>query len=468
MTSFEEKELAILREAVDNAENRVGRNLIRSEHIQKIISIVEKFISKKNLVCYGGTAINNILPQEDQFYDKDTEMPDYDFFSSTAMNDAKELADIYADNGYTDVEAKAGVHHGTYKVFVNFIPIADITILPKELFKVVQKNGLTVNGIIYAPPDYLRMSMYLELSRPSGDVSRWEKVLKRLTLLNKNYPMKNPRCNNIEFMRGFEGTENDAEEIYNIVKDTSISQGLVFFGGYASKLYSKYMPPKYKRKFNNNNPDFDILSDDPLSSATIIKERLIAGGFNNVKIYKKPGIGEIIAPHYEIIVDKDTVAFIYKPIACHSYNVIHIKGKTIKVATIDTMLSFYLAFLYADRPYYDHDRIYCLAQYLFLVQNKNRLQQKGVLKRFSLQCIGKQQTLDDMRAEKQLKHDELKDNMDSKEYSEWFLKYAPKKTKNAKEGLKPHTKKTKKTKKKKISQQYKKNKASKKLIGVDL
>ena len=248
MTSFEEKELAILRSAVDKAEDKIGRKLIRSEHIQKIISIVEIFISKKKLVCYGGTAINNILPQEDQFYDKDTEMPDYDFFSANAMDDAKELADIYADNGYSDVEAKAGVHHGTYKVFVNFIPIADITILPKELFKVVQKNGLTVNGIIYAPPDYLRMSMYLELSRPNGDVSRWEKVLKRLTLLNKNYPMKNPRCNNIEFMRGFEGNKNNGEKIYNIVKDTSISQGLVFFGGYASKLYSNYMPQKYRKK----------------------------------------------------------------------------------------------------------------------------------------------------------------------------------------------------------------------------
>ena len=226
-----------------------------------------------------------------------------------------------------------------------------------------------------------------------------------------------------------------------------------------------------EKKFNNNNPDFDILSDDPFASATIIKERLMTAGFNNVKIYKKNGVGEIIAPHYEIIVDKDTVAFIYKPIACHSYNVIQIKGKTIKVATIDTMLSFYLAFLYADRPYYDHDRIYCLAQYLFLVQNKNRLQQKGVLKRFSLQCIGKQQTLDDMRLEKQLKHDELKDNMNSKERDEWFLKYAPKKTNNETELLKPYTKKTKKTvqtKKKKISRQYKKYTASKKLIGIDI
>ena len=71
------------------------------------------------------------------------------------------------------------------------------------------------------------------------------------------------------------------------------------------------------------------------------------------------------------------------------------------------MLSFYLAFLYANRAYYDHDRIYCMAQYLFLVQSRNRLQQKGVLKRFSL-CIGKQPTSEDMRNEKSEKFEELK------------------------------------------------------------
>ena len=35
------------------------------------------------------------LPLEDQFYDKDIEIPDYDFYSPNALDDAKELADIY-------------------------------------------------------------------------------------------------------------------------------------------------------------------------------------------------------------------------------------------------------------------------------------------------------------------------------------------------------------------------------------
>ena len=93
--TFEEKELAILREAVDKAEERSGKKIAQSPQIKGIISIVENFLRKKKLVCYGGTAINNILPVQDQFYNKDVEIPDYDFFSPHALEDAKELADIY-------------------------------------------------------------------------------------------------------------------------------------------------------------------------------------------------------------------------------------------------------------------------------------------------------------------------------------------------------------------------------------
>ena len=456
--SYEERELEILRQAVDTAQERAQKAIVNSDEVKKIIVIVEKFLQKKKCVCYGGTAINNILPTYDQFYDKNVEIPDYDFFSPSALEDAKELADIYAKEGYTDVEAKAGVHKGTFKVFVNFIPVADITDLDKELFKNVRKESISINGILYAPPNYLRMAMYLELSRPAGDVSRWEKVLKRLTLLNRHYPIENPRCHELNFMRDFEGIPGKQDEIYNTVKRAIIDQGLVFFGGFASTLYGRYMP-KSRRRQLQKVPDFDVLAEDPKRAATIIRERLVYEGIKKVKIVMKKGVGEIIAPHYEIIVDNDTVCFIYEPLACHSYNTIRIGKDVIRVATIDTMLSFYLAFLYANRPYYDHDRIICMAQYLFSVQSKNRLQQKGLLKRFSINCYGKQETLEDMRAEKAEKFDELKDKRGSKEYQEYFLRYVPGEStkKGDKKTLSKKKKQTKKRKSKK-KKQTKKNK----------
>ena len=447
---YNEKELEILRKAVDIAEKKQGFKVANSPEVKKIIKIVEKFIKQKELICYGGTAINNILPQEDQFYDKSIEIPDYDFFSTKALDHAKELADIYAANGYSDVEAKAGIHKGTYKVFVNYIPVADITHLDKSIFSAVKKEAIKVGGILYTPPDYLRMSAFLELSRPQGDVSRWEKVLKRLQLLNNNYPVKGLHCNNKLFQRSMED-ECLEGDIYNIVKNALIDSDVVFFGGFANAQYGKYFP-KSKRKIVKKVPDFDVLSNDPLKTAAKVEENLKKNKISNIKIIKHPHVGEIINEHYEVRLNDETLVFIYKPLGCHSYNILKSKGKKIKIATIDTMLSYYLAFIYANREYYDKQRISCMSQYLYEIQEKNKLNQKGLLRRFSLNCYGTQSTLESMRDEKSNKFRELKEKKGTKEYDEWFLKYTPlvktkSKTKTKKEDKKRKNKTIKKKKK---------------------
>lgn len=451
----DERELAILRRAVDLAQEKTGRKIVNTPEIKRMIEIVESFIRRKKLICYGGTAINALLPTQEQFYNKDIEIPDYDFFSPTPVKDAKELADIYYKNGYEEVEAKAGQHFGTYKVFVNFIPVADITLLEDKIFKNVKRESVQVDGILYAPPNLLRMSMYLELSRPAGDISRWEKVLKRLILLNKHYPLKGEDCGNVEFQRPLEDKTNQ-NKIYEIVKSTLISQDVVFFGGYAVDLYGQYLPKKDQRKINNY-PDFDVLAEDPYKTARILKERLNDEGYKNITIERMPGVGEIISEHYEIRVGRDTVAFIYKPLACHSYNILNTKGSKIKVATIDTMLSFYLAFLYSGLDYVDTskkhsraiNRILCMTEFLFKVQQKNRLAQKGLLRRFSISCYGEQPTKESILAEKADKFKELRGKEGTKEYEAWFLKYVPRDINKNKvdKKLNKAASKTKKTKK---------------------
>ena len=467
--TFEEKELAILRNAVDVAEERKGKELIQNPDVKKIIGIVEQFLKSNKLMCYGGTAINNILPIEDQFYDKNIELPDYDFYSYNAMEHAKNLADIYFKEGFEEVEAKAGVHTGTFKVYVNFLPVADITQMDKTLFNNIFKESMVVNGIHYCPPNFLRMAMYLELSRPAGDISRWEKVMKRLALLNKIYPLKAKNCDYKTFQRSFEEeNKNKEHDLYTVVRDSFIDQSVIFFGGYASELYSKYMTKKQQKMFLKV-PDFDILSEDPLNTATVLKERLLDFSIKNVQIIKKDGVGEVIAPHYEIRIDEETVAFIYQPLACHSYNTIKIGKKIIKVATIDTMLSFYLAFIYAGREYYDVNRILCMSQFLFDVQQKNRLEQKGLLRRFSINCYGKQHTLEEIRVEKSEKFEELKNKKNSKEYEEYFLRYVPsgsKKTKSNKKSKKNNKQIDKKKSKKKTKRDSnnKKNKNTRRVF----
>lgn len=473
--SFEEKELSILRNAVDNITSQAGKKIMNSPEISKIINIVEKFLRDKKRICYGGTAINNLLPINDQFYNKEIELPDYDFYSPEPLNDAKELADIYYDAGYTEIEAKSGMHAGTFKVFVNYIPVADITYLPKDLYKRIMKDSKTVDGIYYCAINYLRMSMYLELSRPAGDVSRWEKVLKRLSLFNKHFPLRGKNCDYDQIQRLFQygikktvlkggsiRLEDDLflnkieDKIFVRTKKSLINQGCVFFGAFANRMYLKNIK-SLKNKPVPQIPDFDVLSDSPEATARILKEQLTQIGIKQIKILKHDGIGEIIAEHYEVKVGPESIVFIYKPLACHSYNLIDFKGYKIKIATLDTMLSFYLAFLYGGRKYYNVDRITCMSEFLFRVQERNRLQQKGLLKRFSINCYGTQHSKEDIRGEKSKKYKELKDKRGSREWDWYFLRYVP-----HEENQKKFNKKKNKTKK--IKMKRKKSKNRKKII----
>lgn len=423
--TFQDCELAILRHAVDETETIQSQKIANSDEIKRMILILEVFLKRKECICYGGTAINNILPKFAQFYNRELEVPDYDFYSKNALADAKELADIYYRAGYEDIEAKAGVHHGTFKVFVNFTPIADITYLHPEIFDAMSKESIRVAGIRYAPPNFLRMNMFLELSRPAGDVSRWEKVLKRMTLLNQFYPLlPKLECSMVEFQRRMENNNPDSENIYLIVRNALMEQGVVFFGGYAASLYSRHMP-KHQQRLIETIPDFDVISEESDTCATIVMEQLEQAGYKKITSIRHPPIGELIPEHIEIRAGKETLVFIYSPIACHNYNKLHIGPNEIKVATIDTMLSFYFAFYYANQPYYNKDRIMCMTKFLFEVEQQNRLAQRGLLKRFSIDCYGKQPTLESIRGEKVVKYEELKHNRNSHEYEDWFLKYNP-------------------------------------------
>jgi hypothetical protein len=193
--------------------------------------------------------------------------------------------------------------------------------------------------------------------------------------------------------------------------------------------------PKHQRRIVQKIPDFDILAEEPRELCDAVVRELTAHKYTGVKYTKHAGVGEVISEHYDIRIGDEVIAFLYKPLACHSYNTIRVNGDgggggggggdSIRIATIDTMLSFYLAFIYANRVYYDTNRIMCMSQFLFDVQQHNRLKQGGLLRRFSINCYGKQPTLESMRFEKTEKYEELKGKRNSREFEEWFLRYIP-------------------------------------------
>jgi hypothetical protein len=429
--SYADCENLLLVQSVEEIEKIVGHEKVNMPMMKKIVEIVERFIKKKKCICYGGTAINNILPPEDQFYDHDFEIPDYDFFSDKADTLAIELADEYHRAGFKDIVAQAGIHYGTYKVFVNFVPVADITYIPTDLFQRLKKESIVVDDIYYCPPDYLRMSMYLELSRPRGDVSRWEKVLKRLNLLNKHYPIDNVNCTTeIMDVTVFDDTSKKSKSLlFKTVRDFCKDREAVFFGAFAYNYYSK--------KYNNTAlfseiPNYDVFLMDVVDVAPKLKEAIEQlGEFETVELFIQEPYIDIIGQRASIYVDGQKIITMYEPTGCHSYHDIRFGVGRLCIASIDTILCMYFIFQYTNEDPTIIHRLVCMCHYLFEIQRSKRPGKEEVLRRFSLPCYGTQHTLESLRSIKLAKFIELykykhrQSDPRYEEYNKWFLKYIP-------------------------------------------
>ena len=401
-------ELAKVKSAANHAKEVLGKQLVKRTSIKQTIDTVKQFIRQRKLLIYGGTAVNDILPTKDQFYDRHTEIPDYDFFSPDAMHDAIRLADLFFKRGFRNIEAKAGQHHGTYKVFVEFLPVADITDLNRTLYRILQSHATSIDGLLYTPHNYLRMSMYNELANPKGDVSRWEKVASRLIVFNKKFPIvAAPYENKLPML---------PKPIHDVLCSLADKHEAVYFGGHAMKEYGA--SPEW--------PQFYLLSNNHGQLA-----HLLAKSIPKATAVRKAAFGENIGEHYVVQWNKRIIAIVFKPTACHNYNLV--RGQ--RIATIDTIMRMYLALMYTDRPYIDIPRILSMAQQIYNMASTK----KPVAKRYSLTCVGHQPTKEEIMAEKQRVRKQFSSNVRSSIYNQWFLKYNPNHTSKKQSSSKPHT-----------------------------
>ena len=363
------------------------------------LEIVHQFLKDHPVMCYGGTAINNLLPPEDRFYNPETTVPDYDFYSKTPQEHAMILANKLSAAGVINVEVKPGIHLGTFKVFSDFEGVADITHLDADIFDRLWKDNVVVEGIHYVTPNFLRMSMYLELSRPRGDVSRWKKVYERLQLLNKHYPMtcplKVPR-------QDTEITESNRKKVESLLKNHNV----VLVGITASQIHEG-KTPKW------SSPITILAEPDTLAKLTKGKD---------IETHE----GSEILPSYTDVFDEDGDVFvrIHQTAACHSY---HEMASGIKVASIPTMLQFVLAYMYSGAQEDEITHLMCVAQRLVDLANEKEKRRYALLT--PIDCIGTQETLIDMKKHKAELYEKLSKNKSSPEFLKYFFSYNPRSTK---------------------------------------
>lgn len=397
-----QKQMELLNHVVAEAKKRVDYMVANDADVIKAIECVERFLRKKKRVCYGGQAINSLLPKARRFYDPKYTVPDYDFFSPSMEADVDELIDDLEKAGFEDISKKLSVHEGTTKVYVNFVPIADISDMSTEMFSVIQKRAKSVDGILYCDPDFLRMLMYLELSRPRGEVERWTKVFERLTLLNHEYPLET--CKDDIVVKPMDVDERK-RILEFCVKVKNVMAGPEFI-----ELLEKNKGRTHLDTLAKRGGPVIALSAKPKAEAEDLRYILENGGGTGRKAAIR--IEEFISPsdhifNYVTVKRKgQLLAMLFQEDSCHAYTLLTVDGGAeMRVATPDLFLHLYytlMIFGKKEKSYFQTS-LDCLIRKLYAISENARNHPTKFVPAFGLRCSGHQRgiaTLLKMKAER--------------------------------------------------------------------
>ncbi len=228
---------------------------------KNIKNIIEEFIIKKNLILYGGGAINLALPLNKQFYNKYNSIPDYDLFSTNAKNDAIELANIlYKKTKIKEIIVTTALHKGTYKVKYDTYSFVDLTYINKDDYDrfllltqlKTNKNLLDINTKIkIAPLEVIKFSFHLEFAKPYSSAFRWDKIYNRIKIFDKFYlPNKSQLIKNLKKNQEiYNCTDNNIIKILDFIINLPVIKNLPIIGTYAFTTYFNKIICK-----NNNDP----------------------------------------------------------------------------------------------------------------------------------------------------------------------------------------------------------------------
>lgn len=408
----------IASETADTIIKDLTRESVFDPNMIQALTIVEREIKKRKLVVYGGTALNSILPESLQFYDTEYDLPDWDFFSDNPIIVAVNIADYVKDATGLETAVVTAAHEGTYKVFADGQAIADITYVSKKVLKIMREHAILKNGIYYSGPDYLRMSAYLEMSRPLGQPDRWEKVIKRISLLNRAYPIivpsKDDQKDTVDDMVYSEKMKllEKLIKIQNISTkrvDTEEGDLFAFIGPEIFSLVKRILTKGDEPPIKPSRIPGGILlmSPTPEQTAKIISNVCES----EVTVISREGAGEFLGDQYVIYSGKtqepgyELCTIVGVIDACQSVHTIRVtfedKMKGVRIGSIESMVYVYSALVFADdigsMTYYSLRKA---IDDLIKLHIRVLKEQKRPLLPFEVECIGKQLTIKDMRQDK--------------------------------------------------------------------
>lgn len=203
--------------------------------IFKSLDVVKNFIIEKGLILTGGMVVDISLKMKGKMglYSKE-EIPDYDCLSPNFYEDSLELTSRldFADN----VGTIPAMHVQTYRTRVDFVPVADITYVPKNVFDkipfLIVPDGFNEAGMKIIDPQYQIIDQYRSMSYPLEGFprhvifNRLKKDMLRHDLIADAYPFE-------ESTSGESASEGDDNKsiMVDISKDLpELNKNFILFG----------------------------------------------------------------------------------------------------------------------------------------------------------------------------------------------------------------------------------------------
>jgi len=383
-----ESVLKRLRQVVHQAQKRIDLEAAQNPELQRAIHIVETFLKKSGRVCYGGQAINVQLPAKQQFYNLETSLPDYDFFSPNEKDDTERLIHHLKAAGFTEISKRFGIHEGTTKLYVNYVAIADITQINPDFYDKIHEKSIIINGIRYADPIFLRMMMYLELGRPRGMLARWDKVYERLSLLDAAQPLH--RCKGGDKFHVLENEASGAlraSMIKFILKNNRVFMGADIHALYQTSGPGRTTSSRMKFLLQSHSPTV-FMSPDAASDSSLLSEDY------DLRAKEILGYQNILPPMIALYKNNSLVCLIVQEEACHSYLTLPLtKGREMRMASLDTLLTFLIGLYYRDDSILMMGpSLLCWLRYYIDVSARYRARPSSIVPSFPVDCSGYQTT----------------------------------------------------------------------------
>lgn len=386
-------------EAVTKAQEIIDYTTAHDEEILLAIDVVEQFLRKKHRLCYGGQAINAHLPKRYKFYNPEYSIPDYDFFTPSQEEDIRILSRDLRKAGFREISAREGMHEGTIKIYVNYIPVADITQIDSKLYKLLAEKEFRSDGISYLDANTLRMLMYLELSRPRGEVRRWEKVYERLALLNEFVPVDSKDCQ--KRVKKDIMQKNEVLAILDyIIKEHRIFAGADLVGVYRGAVGSQR---RAKWLLKTRKPVYLYSPDLEKDTEHFRYELRHMSPNEELRVVSVKAMGGDLIPEMSVFIRNDyPILIIVSQSACHSFYSIPLAyNNTLRVATLDTLITLYFSLSLLKYRFAPLDALECVAEELVEISYRARSKPDNFPFPFiSLECSGHQKRISSLIREK--------------------------------------------------------------------